>query len=120
MKSDSYIKAFKVKDIKTQLVDGKGKLGLVLECYGSNGMLSEVNIPDIDLTLPILEFIRNNDYLYNTYKGTRVNVRGRYKGYISFKINEDKDGTMATFKKIERTVSKEDLEKELGYKINFI
>lgn len=118
MKLDGYIKAVKVKDIKTQLIDGEGKLGLTLVCYGSNGILSEVVIPDIDLTLPELEFIDNNDYTYR--KGVRIRVGGRRNGYISFKINEDEDGIMASYKEISRTISKEDLEKELGYKINLI
>lgn len=118
---EGYIKAIRIKDIKTQLTDGKGKLGLILECYGNNGMMSEVEIPDIDLNLPILEFVDNNLYHRGTYKGEDYKIRvikSRRDGYISFKVNEDENGTMATYKEIERTISKEELEKELGYKLN--
>lgn len=118
---ERYIKAIKIKDIKTQLTNGKGKLGLVLECYGSGGMSFEVEIPDIDLNLPELEFVDDKLYRYNTYKNKEYKVRvigARREGYISFKVNEDENGTMATYKEIERTISREELEKELGYKLN--
>lgn len=116
---EEYIKAIKIKDIKTQLINGKGKLGLVLECYGSNGMLSEVEIPDIDLNLPELEFVDDELWCYDTYNHKKLGmVNTRKEGYISFKINPNKDGEMITYKEIERTISKEELEKELGYKLN--
>ena len=106
------VKVVKVKDIKTQLKDGKGKLGLTLECYGDNRSLLEINIPDIDLNIPELE-ITHDDYKWH-------NIRIPYKteGYIGFKINEGKNGDLFTYKTIERTVTKEELEKELGYKLN--
>ena len=106
------IKIVNIKDIKTQLKDGKGKLGLVLECIGYKGSVSEMEIPDIDLNIPELEVIRED----NVWCGIRVPSKNN--GYIGFRINEDKDGNLFTLREIERTVTKEQLEKELGYKLN--
>jgi hypothetical protein len=112
-KVPEYIKAIKIKDIKTELKDGIGKLGLIMECIGSDGMLSKVEVSDIDLNLPELEFVTED------YRETpKLFIHSRREGYISFKINMNKDGVMATYKEIKRTVSKEQLEKELGYKLD--
>ena len=109
----------KVKDVKTYLTpDGKVKLGLILECIKSNGMQLEIEIPDIDLIFPHIEFIDNS--IYDHDHNVQLFISGREEGYISFKINKDEDGHLAIYKVIRRTVTKEDLEKELGYKLNIL
>ena len=107
----------KIKDIKTELKDGKGKLGLTLECYNSDTcLISEITIPDIDLNIPILEI--ETDGLYNDKARTYLVGSRKQNDYLSFKINEDENGSIFTMTTMERTVSKEQLEKELGYKLN--
>lgn len=106
------VKVIGVKDIKTQLKDGKGKLGLVLECYGDKGTVTEIEIPDINLNVPELELV------YEDGRWCGISVPAKRIGYISFEINKDKDGNLFTYRQVSRTVTKEQLEKELGYKLN--
>lgn len=110
-KLEEIVKIVSIKDIKTQLKDGKGKLGLVLECYGNQGKVIEIEIPDINLNVPELELIYEDER-----RG--ISVPTKKIGYIGFKINEDKDGNLFTYRQVSRTVTKEQLEKELGYKLN--
>lgn len=109
---ENTIKVVGIKDIKTQLKDGKGKLGLVLELYEENGNVTELDIPDINLNIPELELT------YEDGKWCSIGVPHRRVGYISFEINKDKDGNLFTLNQVSRTVTKEQLEKELGYKLN--
>jgi hypothetical protein len=106
------VKVVCVKDIKTQLKDGKGRLGLVLECYGDKGTILEVEIPDINLNVPELEL----EYVDGRWCG--ISIPAKRKGYIGFEINKDKDENLFTYRQVSRTVTKEQLEKELGYKLN--
>jgi len=116
MKLDSIIEVVKIKDIKTELSNGKGKLSLTLECLSGDGSGIELNIPDIDLNIPSLEV--SEEYEYKGSSKIQLRTLGKKEGFISFKINEDSNKSLFTYKTIERTVTKEQLEKELGYKIN--
>lgn len=111
---DGIVKIIGVKEIKTHLKDGKGSIGLVLNCCEPNGTNSEIEIPNINLNVPELEFT------YEDGKRFGIGVPAKRMGYINFEINQDKDGSLFTYRQVKRAVTKEQLEKELGYKLDIL
>ena len=85
---------------------------MFLELCSENGTVHEIDIPDINLNVTELELI----YEDNIRCG--IGVLHKRTGCMSFEINADKDGNLFTYHEVPRTVTKEQLEKELGYKLD--
>lgn len=95
-------------DVKIYVEDGVPYLDYTGTCYMTNGDKYKVHIPKIGLTLT--NIASESDVYYN-YLG-----RSR-KILPSFQIYACGDEYFS-FEVIEREVSKKQLEKELGYKLN--
>lgn len=75
------------------------------------GVTFEVDIPKIDLEINNMVYCSEGQYLGNK----------KYSFMTSFKQNVCiESNSLMTVKILNRTCSKEDLEKELGYKLNIV
>lgn len=95
-------------DVKIYVEDGVTYLDYTGTCYMTNGDKYKVHIPKIGLTLT--NIASESDVYYNYLERSR-------KILPSFQIYACGDEYFS-FEVIEREVSKKQLEKELGYKLN--
>ena len=96
-------------DVKIYVENGTPYLDYTGTCYASNGDKIKVHLPKVDLTLT--NITQEKEYEEWKYQWGSREILTRFNVYAS----NDK---WATFEVIEREVSKKQLEKELGYKLN--
>lgn len=102
---DSYIAP---TDVKIYVENGTPYLDYTGICYASNGDKIKVHFPKISLTLTNITQEKDEEWKYQL---------GSRKILTKFNVCASND-KLATFEVVEREVSKKQLEKELGYKLN--
>lgn len=110
MKNNLYIESSLMPtDVKIYTEDGTPYLDYTGTCYMSDGCKYKIHFPKIGLTFSNVEQKKEEEeYDYFVYKK---------KVLINFNIFAS-DDKLWEFEIIEREVSKKQLEKELGYKLN--
>lgn len=96
-------------DVKIYVENGIPYLDYTGTCYASNGDKIKVHFPKIDLTL--------TNITQEKYEEEWKYQFGSRKILTKFNVCVSND-KWATFEVVEREVSKKQLEKELGYKLN--
>ena len=96
-------------DVKIYVENGTPYLDYTGTCYASNGDKIKVHFPKIDLTL--------TNIAQEKYEEEWKYQFGSRKILTKFNVCVSND-KWATFEVVEREVSKKQLEKELGYKLN--
>lgn len=96
-------------DVKIYVENGTPYLDYTEICYASNGDKIKVHFPKIDLTLT--NITQEKEYEEWKYQWGSREILTKFNVCAS----NDK---WATFEVVEREVSKKQLEKELGYKLN--
>lgn len=94
-------------DVKIYVENGTPYLDYTGICYASNGDKIKVHFPKIDLTLTITQE-EDEEWKYQ-WPSRKILTK------FNVCVSNDK---WATFEVVEREVSKKQLEKELGYKLN--
>lgn len=96
-------------DVKIYIEDGVPYLDYISTFYATDGSKCKVHFPKIGLTFSkVMQEKEEEEYDYFGYK-QRIITK-----FDIFAV----DDKWATFEVIERDVSKKQLEKELGYKLN--
>lgn len=96
-------------DVKIYVENGTPYLDYTGICYASNGDKIKVHLPKVGLTLNIVT--QEKEYEEWKYQCGSREIFTKFNVYAS-------NGQLATFEVLEREVSKKQLEKELGYKLN--
>ena len=96
-------------DVKIYVENGTPYLDYTGTCYANNGDKIKVHFPKIDLTL--------TNITQEKYEEEWKYQFGSRKILTKFNVCVSND-KWATFEVVEREVSKKQLEKELGYKLN--
>ena len=95
-------------DVKIYTEDGTPYLDYTGTCYMSDGCKYKIHFPKIGLTFSQVTQEKEEEYDYFGYK---KKVLMNFNVFVS-------DDKLWEFEILEREVSKKQLEKELGYKLN--
>ena len=96
--------------------DNKPYLHYIGETTLTNGYHVQIEIPKMNLELNRIDCVWEDLPEYDGY--FKVHMQQVYVGYENDK--EDKEKTWMKITPLERTMTKEDIQKELGYKINLV
>ena len=102
----------KPKDVSIFIEDGIPYMKYIGTTTLSNGIKVEVECPKMSLVLKGMESESESVYNYTDYFGTPKVTTYKREIYAV-------EDAVFSVKTLERTCKKEDLEKELGYKLNF-
>lgn len=95
-------------DVKIYFENGLPYIDYIGKCYTDNGFIMKVHIPKISLNISLLE---NNKEYYES----KNNLVVRAECFAHFEQDN-----FFTFEIIERDMTKKQIEKELGYKVNIV
>lgn len=96
-------------DVKIYVENGTPYLDYTGVCYASNGDKIKVHLPKVGLTLTTIT--QEKEYDEWKYQEGSKKILTKFNVFVS-------NDQWATFEVLEREVSKKQLEKELGYKLN--
>lgn len=110
MKNDVYIESpLTPTDVKIYTEDGTPYLDYTGTCYMSDGCKYKIHLPKVGLQFT--QVTQQEDSEIHDFCGYKQRVVLDFKVLIT-------DGKFYTYEILERDVSKKQLEKELGYKVN--
>lgn len=100
------------KDVRVFIEDGVPYLDYVGIANSTKGKI-KIHIPKISLNIETISRLEEQEYVYDTFNVPISSVRTRLEI-----IAENND--WCQFEVIERDMTKKEIEKELGYKVNII